>query len=399
MSREDDETDRIRVLVVSHARQPWGAERVLLCVAPLLRERGFDLALASPAGALGDEWRETIGEHIALQLPDHRGLRAADGSSRPRASEVARELAVSLRWAMTLRKLARRFDIVHSNNLWGHVETVLASRLARRPVVVQVHDLVRPGLGRRLLGIAARGSSATVAISGAVADCIRGAPVDKVRVIANGVDLERFSPGPGDGVLRDQLANEPGAPLIAILGRIDPEKGVDLAIRAVEQAGPPVQLVVVGAPSPGHAAYVEAVRRECERRLGKRGQILAPTSDVPSVLRNVDVLVNASLAEPFGLTVLEAQAVGVPVVATNAGGVTDLVRDRETGLLVEPGDVGAIARAIDELTTDRRLASELVGRALQQARACFGIDRQADELAALYRSLAPPTESGRLEHG
>jgi glycosyltransferase involved in cell wall biosynthesis len=111
-------------------------------------------------------------------------------------------------------------------------------------------------------------------------------------------------------------------------------------------------------------------------------------AEVPDVLRSVDVLVNASTAEPFGLTVLEAQASGVPVVAAASGGILDFVQDDDNGLLVPPGDSVALTRALDRLFGDAELRARLGRRGRETAEAAHGLDRRAGTLADIYRAVA-----------
>ena len=131
------------------------------------------------------------------------------------------------------------------------------------------------------------------------------------------------------------------------------------AMATLAEQGVGAQLVVVGEAGAGEAAhrYAEEVRLEATATLGERVRFVGRRHDVPQVLRNLDVLVNASRAEPFGLSILEAQACEVAVVATRAGGVPDFVEDGVTGLLVPPDDSVALAAALARLIGDRRCAT------------------------------------------
>ena len=104
------------------------------------------------------------------------------------------------------------------------------------------------------------------------------------------------------------------------------------------------------------------------RALGDRVRFVGRTDDVPGTLRALDVLVNVSAAEPFGLSVLEAQATGVAVVGTAAGGIPDFVADDDNGLLVPPGDAAALAAALARLVTDPSLRARLAARGRVSAR-------------------------------
>ncbi|CAN5621187.1 hypothetical protein BH18ACT1_BH18ACT1_02380 [soil metagenome] len=111
---------------------------------------------------------------------------------------------------------------------------------------------------------------------------------------------------------------------------------------------------------------------------------------MPEVLRALDVLVNASRAEPFGRSVLEAQASGVPVVATDAGGIPEFVSDGVTGLLVPPGDEPALAAAIDRLLEDEELRARLAAAGRAQAEERFALETRYDLVAGVFRGAVPP---------
>jgi glycosyltransferase involved in cell wall biosynthesis len=211
-----------------------------------------------------------------------------------------------------------------------------------------------------------------------------------VRIVPQAVDLRRFSPGQADPTIRRSLTGDPHAFLVGIVGRIDPMKGIDVLVRAMAQlAGPAAtaRLVVVGSPGLDTGGYERSVRGEADRLLGERARFVGPTGDVPGVLRCLDVLVNASPAEPFGLTVLEAQASGVPVVAASSGGIVDFVKSDDNGLLVPPGDADALARALERLIGDPELRRRLGRRGRETAEAAHGLDHRAETLADVYRAV------------
>lgn len=380
-----------RVLFVSHAAVLWGAEQAILRLAPALRERGVQPLLASPAdGALAETWQAKGFEHVPLRLPLHGGIRGpGENGERPRPGEIGREAVVVGRWVAALARAARRADVVHSNSLWAHPEVVLAAKLARRPAVLQLHDFVRPGAGRRLLAMSTRTADATIAVTRAVADAVGPGAGSRFEFIGYGVDPADYHPGPPDPAIRESLGGRPSARLVGILGRVDPEKGTAVVVRAVrllKERGVDVQLAVVGAAHRTQTGYESRVRREAAD-LGDLVRFVPPQSNPPAVLRSLDVLVNASTSEPFGLTILEAHACGTPVVATASGGVPEYVRDGETGLLVPIGDERALADALQRLLSDPSLREKLVSTALDQVAREYHISVQADQTVALYRRL------------
>jgi glycosyltransferase involved in cell wall biosynthesis len=165
---------------------------------------------------------------------------------------------------------------------------------------------------------------------------------DRARTIYNGVDPRRFSP-------RASPRAAGGEVLIATVAHLIPQKGVDHLLRALAQMRQRVRLQVIGdgpeAPRLGALA--------AELGIGERVQLLGLRDDVAEVLQAADVFVHPAIwSEAFGLTIAEAMAAGLPVVASRVGGIPELVTHGETGLLVPPGDAGALAGALDLLAAD-----------------------------------------------
>lgn len=371
----------LEVLAVSHSDAPWGAERRLLDLAPRLAELDIDLVLAAPDGELASLWCERGHRWVVQPQPRARGMRRDDGR-RASPLTLASQASASAAAGVRIARLARRLgvDVLHSHALNAHPEVAVAGRLAGVPTVLDLHDIVVPGFGRRVLGAAAALADIVIANSRATAATVAGGDV---RVVNPGVDVERFHPGPADPTVRAELAADPTAPVVGILGRVDPEKGIDVVLRAVARLER-VQAVVVGAPNVADETFAEELRSLGDDLLGARARFVGPRDDVPDVLRALDVLVNASRAEPFGRTVLEAQASGVPVIGTDAGGIPEFVTDGTSGRLVPPGDAAALASAIAEVLGDAELRETLRAGGLEAARS-RSVPNQAALVAAIYR--------------
>ncbi len=385
----------VRVLVVSASPLVWGAERSLLGLAPLLAQRGIALTLASPRGQMSEAWCALGLPHLEWAVAPRLGLRtASDGRPGPRA--LAKEISTTVQNARQLARMARQSDVIHSNSLWIHLDCALAGRLSRRPVVLELHDLVRPGLGQRVLRVAVRLASRTVAVSRAVAATV-GPATEGLRVIPQAVDIERFHPGPQDASWRARLSSRPNEPIVGVVGRVDPEKGIRTVVQAMSMLDGRAarsHLAVVGAPGLDDGSYESELRAEASSLLGDRSRFVGPVDEVPVVLRSLDVLVNASDSEPFGLSVLEAQASGVPVIGTDAGGLPEFVTDGETGLLVAPGRPDALAAELSRVLGTPGLGDDLAVRARAAVVAHHTLAVRAEALASLYCSLAPATPCG-----
>ncbi|HVM41297.1 MAG TPA: glycosyltransferase family 4 protein [Acidimicrobiia bacterium] len=380
------------VLVVSHTGAMWGAQLRLCEMAPRLLDRGFRLTLAGPSdGPLGDAWRQQGLPFLPFTLPEHVGLRD-EGGGRPSPLAMAREVGAVGKSSVAVARAGRSADLLQSHSLTAHLEVALAGRLAGRPAVLDVHDIVRPGLGRRVLHLASRLATRTLANSRATAETVGGSQRRDVDVVHPGVDLERFRPGPPDPGVRAQLGGDADAPLVGVLGRVDPVKRLEVVIDAVAalvDAGLAIRLAVVGDAHRAPAGYLPRLRSYAQDRLGGRVQFTGPRSDVPAVLRALDVVVGAPRVEPFGRTIVEAQACGRPVIAPAEGGGAEIVDDGRTGLLVPPGDPDRLAEALGRLVRDPDCAVRMGEAGVANVGARFSLDAQADAVAAVYeRALA-----------
>lgn len=207
-----------------------------------------------------------------------------------------------------------------------------------------------------------------------------GIPPSRIQVIPNGIDPALFAPAGG----RQRAAS--AGPIIGTLARLDPRKGIPVLLRALAQVLPalPEASLVIG----GDGEERVALEREAQDLgVAGRARFAGPVHDPPAFYRRLDLFVLPSLDEGFGLVVLEAMAAGLPVIGTRVGGVPDIIEHGRNGILVEPGDAGAIADALRALWAEpprrARLAEE--GR---QTVARFSISCTAAQTQAAYEALA-----------
>lgn len=295
-----------------------------------------------------------------------------------------------------LSRLLRRLrpDVVHSRN-WGAFDAVVAARLAGiRTVVHGEHgreaadpegrDPRRNRLRRVLAPLVSRFVTVSVDLRRWLIATVR-LPAHKVVTIHNGVDSDRFSPG--DSVeARDALGLPAAATVIGTIGRLDPVKdqaGLIVAFAGLAGSGSSPILAVVG-EGPSRPALENEIR--C-RSLSDRVRLFGERTDVPTVLRALDVFVLPSRAEGMSNTILEAMATGLPVVATEVGGTPELVEADVTGRLVPPGDPNALEAALRAYVGDSCLRS-LQGKAgRERVLQHFSLERMAQAHVSLYASL------------
>ncbi|MFH7600421.1 glycosyltransferase [Streptomyces racemochromogenes] len=214
-----------------------------------------------------------------------------------------------------------------------------------------------------------------------------GVPAGRADVVPCGVDPERFRPE-GSRAGRDPRYRH----RLVQLGRLVPRKGTAVSIAALALV-PDAELVVVGGPPAGRldedpeARRLRALARDAG--VADRVRFLGGLTgeDVPAVLRSADLVLCPADYEPFGIVPLEAMACGRPVVASAVGGQLDTVVPGETGLLVPPGDPGALAGAVSELLARPAVRAAYGAAARSRALALYGWDRVAAATERSYRSV------------
>ncbi len=364
---------RLRVVQVITRWVRGGARQVVQQILDLLPSAEFEQSLVrGPEGDPG-------GFIVPSLVREIRPWRDLDALSR-----------------LTLLFQQRRPDLVHAHTYKAGVLAAFAGRLAGVPVVLTPHGHVftrgasipgvPAGAGLDLLRWLTRAAQACAIRVTALSDAdlreqlaLRLAPAPKYAVVRNGIDAARFA---GGGPRRFE-----GNPVIGCVGRYSSEKGQALLIEAmadVLRALPDARLVLVG--------YGE-LEAELRRRASPYGNAIefAGERDAAEVLGSFDLYVQPSLYESQGLSILEAMAAGVPVVATDVGGVRDAVVPGETGVLVAPGDAAALARAIVSTAGDAGRGARAL-RAAARVRSEFGAARMATEYAALYRAVSGKKE-------
>lgn len=383
-----------RVLAVSTAREVMGTEHSLLNVTPRLSAQGIEMMLAAGhSGTFERRWRDMELEFFGLHVPERNGVRPNTGEGYHGLSELARLPIRTLKAITAIIGLVRRSraEVIHSNSLITHLDCAIAGRVTGAAAVLELHEIVAPGIGRYLMGIAVRMAGTAIAISAAVRDQLPRWARRNVVVVPQSVDIERFGPRDTAGEWRSRLAADPAVPVIAAIGRIDPEKGLHVLIKAVallRASGVAVQLALVGSPSKDGGGYLADLEDLGHRLLGDALRIIPQVTDVPGVLHAVDVLVCPSTEEPFGLILLEAQACGIPVIASAAGGPREFISDGETGLLFPPGDASSLADALAHLLEDPAFRDRIAAAGQRRVRDSFTADIRADRIADVYRGLA-----------
>jgi glycosyltransferase involved in cell wall biosynthesis len=279
-------------------------------------------------------------------------------------------------------------DIVHAHTRVSQVAACLSSTITRVPYITTCHGYFR----KRARGIFDTWGAKVIAISDAVKTHLEndlGVEGSRIEVIYNGVDTGRYSTVYSSrelGEIKRSLGLGEG-PVIGTIGRLSPVKGHDILIRAMKAVTaewPDVQCLIVG--SGGEEAKLKALARSLFGE--KTIRFAGPDLGTHRFLSVMDVFVFPSLKEGLGIALLEALAAGRACVASNIGGIGDIIKDGSNGILVPVGDTKSMAKAVVRLLSDKALRDRMGedGKALVNKN--FSIGSMADKVAALYRRIA-----------
>ncbi len=306
----------------------------------------------------------------------------------------------------SLQKQAGGFDIVHDNGLSGFS---LSRKAVSAPRVVTIHHLARTtlktlggGLVSRLKNI--RGESGIspfiepfcirradqiVAVSQFTRQDIIdvfGIPASRIEVIYHGVHLDDFVfPEKAGSTLRDTLGIT-SQPMILFVGNLSPRKGVDTLLKALPSVLREIDVKLVLAGDWNQLPY-----QQLARTLGISDKVLflgrVPDDKLRLLYASCDLFVLPSRLEGLGIVILEAMAAGKPIVASNVGGIPELIESGHNGILVEAGNEGALASAMIKVLNDRSLARAMGQNNIQKVRQLYSWDIAARKTEHLYREL------------
>src|SRR5829696_1117200 len=387
-----------RVLFVDHAGVLGGAELSLLDIVRCYADSSKVLLFAD--GPFYERLQQA-GAAVEL-LPTPRAVTRIS-----RMGNVVQDLLTvpsvsTLAWQVA--RLARDYDVLYANSQKALVVGALAGKLAGKPVIWHLRVMLTADHfsgGHRWLGVALanRMVARVIANSRATAAAFveSGGRAERVRVVYNGIDPGPFAAvGPTEvDALRKEL-DLIGIPVVGAFGRLAPWKGQHVLLEALVRL-PEVHALLVGEALFGENAYVRGLHKQA-RALGvaNRVHFLGFRQDVPQLMRLSDVVVHTSIApEPFGRVIVEGMLTRKPVVATRAGGATEIIEDGVSGVLVPPGDVrilaGVLTNLLEENSRSRALAE--AGYAAASERFSLqamleGVEQQIQEVAARWQYRA-----------
>jgi glycosyltransferase involved in cell wall biosynthesis len=368
-----------------------GAEAHLLSVAGSYRDTSRVVLLGT--GPLQDAL-ERVGVDVRLLESSWASEGVRLGVPRPNA----RGVAAVLRLGWQTARLARGADLIYANSPKALTVAGVAGALARRPVLWHLHDLLgpehfSPQAIRQAVRHANLIATRVLVNSQASANAFLrgGGHPGRLHVVDNGFDVPGFAPAGADD--RESVRRELGlgaSPVLGVVGRVVGWKGQHVVLDALSRL-PGVVALVVGDEGEDPTYAAELRRRARELGVADRVRFLGFRADVPRLMRSVELVVHAAVApEPFGRVIVEGMLAGRPVVAARAGGVLEIIEDGVSGVLVPPGDAGALAVAIAALLADPERASRIADTGRRRASERFGADRVLREIARHVEAVRRP---------
>ncbi|HEY2989029.1 MAG TPA: GT4 family glycosyltransferase PelF [Candidatus Binatia bacterium] len=373
--------DKIKLFTFLNCFDIGGTERHVVSLARRLDAATFELNLGCMYKT-GPFLKDIERLHIPVAEYTVRTLRSH------------RFIKEQIRCAADMRR--NHIQLVHTYGFYPNVFAIPAARLARVPIVIAS---IRDTLTLDLSPMRCRAQQFVCRL----ADCIlvnatairrrlisEGYNRDKIHVIKNGIDLSRFVRRPDNSGLRSEFGLSPSTPLVIVLSRLSKIKGIEYFLEAaaiLAQRFDDARFLIVGDLKDDPAYRAQLERLAIDLGVGQRVIFTGFRLDVAELLSEANVSVLPSLTEGLSNTLLESMAAGLPVVATNVGGNSEIVEDGITGFLVPPKDPGALAQSISALLANRETARRFGEAGRERVAQHFSLERMVAATEDLYLRL------------
>ncbi|MFC1594382.1 glycosyltransferase family 4 protein [Candidatus Omnitrophota bacterium] len=363
----------MNILFLTTHFNPGGISSYTISLARSLRKRHHKIFVASSGGSLVSALEHEGSTHVILPIRTK--------------SELSPKVLFSI---CKLKRFVKQhnIDVIHAQTRVTQVVAFWVSKITGIPFVATCHGFFKPRFSRRHFPCWGK---KVVAISKAVQrHLIDDFAVDaqSIELVYNGIDIDAIEPVTPRQTeeFRKNLNLQSAIPTVGIIARLSSVKGHSILIQAVRKVierGNKVQLLIVG------DGGLEKSLIDLTQRLHIENSVFfAPSNNNLSLLLSaMDVFVMPSLQEGLGLSIMEAQARGLAVIASKVGGIPELVVHYKTGLLVSAQDVEGLASAIVQITEDKALAEALGNNAREHINAYFSLTTMAEKMEALYNSV------------
>lgn len=342
-----------------------GVETGTLDLAKYLVKTGHKAVVVSNGGELVKDLESVGARHY--QLPVHKKSIFTIIKMIPRLVEIIEK---------------EQIHIVHARSRVPAWIAYFACRKSHRVFITTCHGYYKKHLFSYVMGWAKCVIVLSNIIGRHMIEDFR-VPIERIRLIPRSVDLDKFKYISPDKK-RGKEFN------VGIIGRLTPIKGHLYFIKAMAKVArviPHLKIWIVGDAPESHQAYKDQIQ-VLVKRLGlwHATEFLGIRRDIPAILLHLDLLVLATTTqEAFGRVIIEAQAAGVPVVATKVGGVVDIVEDEKTGLLVPPADPESMAQAIIKIFKDKEVAQRLAENAYKKVKEKYNVELMVKSTLDVYK--------------
>lgn len=359
----------MKTLQILPSLEVGGVERGVIDLARAAKARGEDMVVVSSGGALVVELNKLGVKHY--ELPVHKKSIFSLGLI-DRLAEVIR---------------FEHIDVVHARSRVPAWLVFFACRKANVPMVTTCHGYYSNHFLSRVMGWGKKVIVISRVVGRHMIDDF-GVEPDHIRLVHRGIDLSTFQFVP------DKYNDAKKKTLKIInVGRLSPIKGQIEFIKAVHvlrREVPNIEVWLVGSEGKGKTKYTDKINSLIQQLgLSASVKLLGTRRDIPQLLAEADLLVLGTLVpEAFGRVIVEAGAVGTAVVVTRVGGVLDIIDDGENGLLVPPGDVKAMAQAMQRLLLDPAECRRMTQNLRRKTEENFTLDKMVDETFKVYREVA-----------
>ncbi|MCX5680317.1 MAG: glycosyltransferase family 4 protein [Candidatus Omnitrophica bacterium] len=370
----------MKVLQLTTDMNIGGIANYIFELSRALKDKGVDTIVASAGGDLEGSLDKTGIPHERLNIKTK--------------FEFSPKVLLA---AFAIKRIVQKegVDIIHAHTRVSQVAGLVASRMTGIPMVTTCHGYFR----RRLRSVVDTWGNKVIAISAAVYGHLKedlGVEDKRIELIYSGIDTYKFSKEFSYTEITKikKYLGLSGKTVIGTIGRLSPVKGQKFFLQAmveVLKTGSDIAGLVVGSGPEGPSIKSLAMALGIDDRISFVDSVL----DTREALSAIDIFVFPSVKEGLGIALLEALAAARPCIASRTGGIEDIIKDRESGILVDVGDSGAIAAATLELLSDENLRISLgqSGRRLVQSR--FTLDRMADDIARLYENVIRKDSCGK----
>ena len=367
------------ILYLNHVSYIGGAEIALLNLLTYLDRDTYTPVACVPAGELAEQIQQL--QIRCVQIP------VLDGLNRYTLFHFSKALT-QLAFAISREQP----DLLHANTNFTSEYAGILSKLTGVPAVGHIRDLEPLG---RMGSWAICHNTKVIAISEAVKRYLIGERVPEQQIVRiyDGVDLHQYQPQANiPPFLKGGRGDFENFVRVGIIGQIGSRKGHLAfleAARMIIPTHPEARFWIVGKePAQSKERYTEQLFQYVqEHHLEQHVKFWGFRADIPEILAQLDILVLPSLQEPFGKIVIEAMAMGKPVVASNVGGVPEIVGDGKTGLLVPPGSADALRQALAQLLPDREKRENMGRAGRQRVEQMFTLEQNVQETEQVYAEI------------